>query len=516
MANGASFDSGSEEHTPISLSKAHQEVLDNINHWIDAPGLQSVYWLSGNPGKGKTTIGRAVASSRSDRGDLGASFFFNIGTMDRHEQNKLVPTIAHQLALKIPRVASFITETLRAEPAILEKSVKEQFRMLIEEPLSRASAMVITPPRVVMVIDALDECVQEDYMRRLINLFCSTKTVHSNLRVLLTSRPEQPIVQEFNKMQGSYQGFALDTIAVRDVEDDILVLLNDGLNKIRSEFNMTASDDQKLSPDWPGSSIVESLAQKCGSLFIMAAIICRAIGDHHGNPQKQLQVILGQQDSLSLEQLYLPLLRSQLTGLPKEEVKEVTKAFKVIVGSIVTLFTPLSPAALSGLINIPPEIVDKRLRGLHPLVQTPLERQEPVHLVHLSFRDYITTQESEFRIDENRTHHTLAKHCLRVMRGGLRQYICGLSRADIRLSAIDKVELEQHIPPELQYACMYWVQHHMKTEFDMNDSYEIHDFLVTHFFHWVEALSLLGRASDCLGSIDSLMGWLKVKLKIMS
>ncbi|KAL5583777.1 hypothetical protein FOVSG1_015128 [Fusarium oxysporum f. sp. vasinfectum] len=175
IAHGASFDSKAEEHNVTCLPNTRQELLDDIDHWIDDPNSKTVYWLNGMAGTGKSTIARTVARSRSKRGDLGASFFFKKGEMDRGNLNILMSTLAHQLALSIPGVAFFIKKALDANPAIVGKSVKEQFEKLIQEPLSEAAATPITPSSVVMVIDALDECDQEADIRLLINVFLTSQ-----------------------------------------------------------------------------------------------------------------------------------------------------------------------------------------------------------------------------------------------------------------------------------------------------------------------------------------------------
>ncbi|RKK90937.1 hypothetical protein BFJ68_g16337 [Fusarium oxysporum] len=516
VADGASRDSHAEEHNPTCLPGTRVELLKDICRWIDDPDSKTIFWLNGMAGTGKSTISRTVAYLRSKRGDLGASFFFKRGEMDRGNLSKFMSTLAHQLALSIPGVAFFIKKALDANPAIVGKSVKEQFEKLIQQPLSEAAATPITPSSVMMVIDALDECDQEADIRLLISIFSRAKTLHPHLRVFLTSRPELPIRLGFSEVQGSYEDLVLHDIPAQIVEHDIFVFLDDEFKKIRRDFNMTVGDERKLPSDWPGRPTVQSLAQMAVPLFIFAATVCRFVGDsRRRNPRTRLQTVLDQgrrSHGSQLEQTYTPILRSQIIELPKEEREEVINDFKVIVGSIVTLASPLSVTALSRLIDILPDIVDERLDALHSVLNIPLERTMPVRLLHLSFRDYLVNPENketlEFWVDEKLAHRRLAKHCLRLMRGALRENICGLSFPGIRRSAVDDIKLEKCIPLELQYACMHWVHHHTKVDFEPTDSHEIYDFLTTHFLHWVEALSLMGRAGEGLDSIRSLVDWL--------
>ncbi|KAM5358432.1 hypothetical protein ACJA88_015348 [Fusarium oxysporum] len=514
IAHGASFDSKAEQHNPTCLPNTRQELLDYIDHWIDDPNSKTVYWLNGMAGTGKSTIARTVAYSRSKRGDLGASFFFKRGEVDRGNLNKLMSTLAYQLALSMPGATLFIKKALDANPAIVGKSEKEQFEKLIQEPLCETTATATTPSSVVMVIDALDECDQETDIRLLINIFSQAKILRPRLRVFLTSRPELPIRLGFSEVQGSYQDLVLHEIPAQIVEHDIVVFLNDEFKKIRHGFNMTVSDERKLPPDWPGRWTVQSLAQMAVPLFIFAATVCRFVGDRkRDSPPTLLRKVLDYKSKGHVSQLdrtYGPVLRSLITDVSKDDEEQIIKDFKMIVGSIVMLANPLSVWALSQLLEVDPEVVDNRLDTLHSVLSIPPTRKAPVRLLHLSFRDYLITNAHEFRVDERHTHQTLAKHCLRVMRGGLHENICSLPFPGTHRSTVDNSELEEHIPLQLQYACMHWAYHHMESNPTSKDNSEAHDFLKTYFLHWLEAMSLLDRIKECLDSLRSLARWLEV------
>ncbi|GKU11826.1 unnamed protein product, partial [Fusarium langsethiae] len=513
IAEGASFDSKAEEHNPTCLYNTRQELLEDIDRWIDDPNSKTVYWLNGMAGTGKSTISRTVAHSRSKRGDLGASFFFKRGEVDRGNLNKLISTLAYQLALSLPGVAVFIKKTLDANPAIVGKSVKEQFEKLIQEPLSEAATMVTAQSSIVMVIDALDECDQEADIRLLINIFSQAKTARPHLRVFLTSRPELPIRLGFGDVQGAYQDLVLHEIPAQIVEHDIAVFLDDEFKKIRHDFNLTVGDERKLPPDWPGRPTVQVLAQMAVPLFIFAATVCRFVGDRkRDSPPRQLCKVLDYESKGHVSQLdrtYGPVLRSLITDVSEDDEEQIIKDFKMIVGSIVILANSLSVWALSQLLEVAPEVVDNRLDTLHSVLSIPPTWKAPVRLLHLSFRDYLITKESKFRVDERRAHQTLAKHCLRVMRGGLRENICSLPFPGTRRCTVDNLELEESMPLQLQYACMHWTYHLMEGDPKSKNSNEVYDFLKIYFVYWVEAMSLLGRVKECLDSLRSLARWLE-------
>ncbi|EXL39972.1 hypothetical protein FOCG_17422 [Fusarium oxysporum f. sp. radicis-lycopersici 26381] len=515
VAHGASFDSKAEEHNPTCLPDTRKELLKEIYRWIDDPKSKTIFWLNGMAGTGKSTISRTVARSRSKRGDLGASFFFKRGEVDRGNLDKLMSTLAYHLAMSIPGATVFIKKVLDVNPAIVGKTVKEQFETLIQGPLCEAAATATIPSTVVMVIDALDECDQEADIRSLISIFSQAKIIRPQLRVFLTSRPELPIRLGFSEVQGCYQALVLHEIPVQIVEHDIVVFLNDEFKKIRHDFNMTVGDERKLPPDWPGGPTVESLAQMAVPLFIFAATICRFVGDsRRRNPQSRLQTVLGhgrRGRGSQLDQTYAPILHSQTISLPREEREEIIRDFRVIVGSIVTLASPLSVIALSRLIDVPIEVVGERLDALHSVLSIPSEATLPVRLLHLSFRDYLMTDGSEFQVDEKHTHQSLGKHCLRAMSGGLCENICSLSFPGMRRSAVDFGQLEKRMPSELQYACMHWAYHQTSGDTELSDDNDVYGFLTTHFLHWVEAMSLLGRVKECLDALKSLARWLEAR-----
>ncbi|GKU16752.1 unnamed protein product, partial [Fusarium langsethiae] len=285
------------------------------------------------------------------------------------------------------------------------------------------------------------------------------------------------------------------------------------------QLTMDLTNDNSTSPpdlldeQTRASDPTRRLTQLAVPLFIFAATVCRFIDDRNRNsPRVQLRKVLdyGSKGHVSqLDRTYGPVLDSLIADVSEDGKEEIIKDFKMIVGSIVMLANPLSVSALSQLLEVDPEVVDNRLDTLHSVLSVPLRRKELVRLLHLSFLDYPITKESEFRVDKRHAHQTLAKHCLRVMWGGLRENICGLSFPGMRRSTVDSSELEEHIPAQVQYACMYWVYHQMEGDPGLNDSEKVYDFLTTHFLHWLEAMSLLGRVKECLDSLRSLARWLE-------
>ncbi|KAF2008283.1 hypothetical protein BU24DRAFT_445587 [Aaosphaeria arxii CBS 175.79] len=99
--------------------------------------------------------------------------------------------------------------------------------------------------------------------------------------------------------------------------------------------------------------------------------------------------------------------------------------------------------------------------------------------------------------DEERTEHykTLS---------ALKQDICGVDTPGMLVAEIERRKVEQSLPPELQYACLYWVQHVQKSGTELRDNDQVHRFLQEHLLHWLEALGWMGKVSEGVYAIASL------------
>jgi hypothetical protein len=87
---------------------------------------------------------------------------------------------------------------------------------------------------------------------------------------------------------------------------------------------------------------------------------------------------------------------------------------------------------------------------------------------------------------------------------GLRQDMCSLVGPGVLRSEIDDGAVASSLPPELQYACRYWISHLLQSQQDMLDGDTTHLFLQKHLLHWLEAMSLMRESSRCVHLLDSL------------
>ncbi|KAF2400562.1 hypothetical protein EJ06DRAFT_538063 [Trichodelitschia bisporula] len=412
---GAAFDSSLDEDRSECLQGTRTELLRQIQDWAKDPDGKFIFWLNGVAGTGKSTISRTAARIFERKGQLGASFFFKRGEGDRGKVTNFFTTIASQLAIKRPQVSPFIARTIDNDPTIVDKSPYEQFQKLIIQPLNNAS-LHFSP--LIIVIDALDECEQD--VRSLIGILEHGKNVSSvQLRVFVTSRPELPIRLGFIEMsKETHHDAVLHEIQQGTVSRDLTLYLHHELAEIRRKRNLLGRT--QLPSDWPGDETIQRLVEMALPLFIFAATVCRFIDDPHSNPKKVLDDILKhpRQDTI-LERTYLPILERQIAGQTRKRIKDrLVAEFREIVGTIITLATPLSIMSIAELLGVPEDDIETRLDSLHSVLSIPEDKKKPVRLLHLSFHDFLVDVEKvagEFWVDEHEMHGKVTTKCLELM-----------------------------------------------------------------------------------------------------
>lgn len=87
----------------------------------------------------------------------------------------------------------------------------------------------------------------------------------------------------------------------------------------------------------------------------------------------------------------------------------------------------------------------------------------------------------------------------------LKRNICQLKSPDTPRREIEYTVLNRLLPSQVQYACQHWVVHFQRGAVFSNQ-HVIRDyvFLQTHFLHWLEALSLMGKTSVAIDLINLL------------
>jgi hypothetical protein len=170
------------------------------------------------------------------------------------------------------------------------------------------------------------------------------------------------------------------------------------------------------------------------------------------------------------------------------------------------LLSPLSTSSLSRLLHLPKEDVDATFNDLYAILDIPEDPTRQLRLHHPSFRDFLLNKDrcEDFWVDEKKAHQILAAGCIQLMSMSLKQDICGLNTPSLLVTDIEPSRVQHFIPPEVQYASLYWIQHLHKSGTPLHDNDQVHQFLQKHFLHWLEAFGWMGKGSEGIYAIAAL------------
>jgi hypothetical protein len=526
FVKGAMFNSYGEDYV-VCHPATRVKLLRQIQDWARQSHSKSIFWLNGMAGTGKSTISRTFAEWLADQGhlgviDLGASFFFKRGEADRGSASRFFPTITRQLLSKIPGLSTLITEVIDSDPLICHKLLGEQFDKLVYQPLQKVKIPASACSTLVVVVDALDECEKEGEIRTVLELWSRLPKITTiRLRLFLTSRPELPVRLGFKKMSvDAHQDMVLHEVPRTTIHSDISAFLKDEFLKIQQEYNNDRPSGTGLGHDWPGDKVLQALADIAVPLFIIAATLCRYVGELKRNPQKRLETILEFQrmGAMSqMEQTYLPVLK-QITAPTSDshDQEMLYREFRMIVGAIVLLAEPLSMTSLADLLHVSQDDIWCCLSSLHSVLQVPSDRKTPVRTLHLSFREFLLSdklRDQPIGVDGPATHRMLLTRCLELLSApdGLRENLCDLRPGQPRRE-INPNMINERLSPAFQYACQYWVHHAQHSMIPIHDDDEVHMFLQKDFLHWLEALSLMNRITEVIRHISILQSLVSVSV----
>ncbi|KAH7410673.1 vegetative incompatibility protein HET-E-1 [Cadophora sp. MPI-SDFR-AT-0126] len=503
FATDAPFNSFDHQDEPTCLPNTRVDLLQEIYSWADGQDERCIFWLNGLAGTGKSTVARTIARRYFEEERLGASFFFSTGGGDVSHAGKFFTSIATQLANNVPSLRQYIYDAIAKRKDVASQSLRDQWRQLILRPLSRLGSGS-SPSSYVLIVDALDECDKEQHIRIILQLLAEARSLTMvRLRVFMTSRPEIPIRHGMYSIpQAGHQDFVLHNIQPTIVNHDISLFLEYNLGIIGQKWGLGA--------EWPGEEDLRKLVLYANGLFIWAATACRFIREGRRFARTRLNVILKGSSGAAiapekhLNEIYIAVLRNSISSdYTDEEKEELCEILKRILGSIITLLSPLSAFSLSKLLHLQKEDIDQTLEDLYAILDIPSNPTLPLRLHHPSFRDFLFNQDrcGDFWVDEKQAHRTLASNCIQLMSQTLKKDICELHAPGSQATQVESRRVETCLPPEVQYACLYWVQHLQRSSSQLYDNSQVHQFLQVHLLHWLEALGWMGKTSEGIRAI---------------
>jgi hypothetical protein len=528
---------------PGTRVKLRREILD----WAigNTDGAASICCIEGMAGTGKSTLARSIAEHVNDAGHVVMSFFFDRDVEDRKDVNKLAGTLARQLVDVSTVLKRGVSDALKNDHDISNRSPEDQWKRLIIGPLKDVSKSLKNPkehtnsglqpensrPIVFLVIDALDECSDQG-VQILGSVLGSIKSISSvSFRVLITSRFRH-IQVPLDKL--GIERYQLEDRPEDEVRSDLEIFYATKLQLIWEDYltkgklvGYPVSNSNVAS--WPTQEDIRRLIDKADGLFQYAAVACRMIKGSSESPIQRLKDIL-EAPSDGLDGIYRMALKNTIPSLDQEVF---FRKFQLVFGALLLSPDPLSRNSLSGLLGgnkLPPQDISLFLARFYSVLHVPHKETLAIRVIHLSFRDFMLddkrNKDPGFQIDQLKTHTRLFQRSIDIMSStqGLKRDIAGLESpgtyiVDVKTGMPHGADGEDeigerrnnlNIRPELQYACRFWPYHLRQIKDRRELLHSVLKFLEEHFLHWLEALGLMAKLNEGILAISSLKSTFEV------
>ena len=473
-------------------------VLDNIITWVkethdlgeaSKPHSNSVYWLYGIPGLGKTSVANSLFRRLHKSGNLGGSFLCRRDEEVLRDPKNILPTLISKLAETWTPYRILVAKVLQDDPHLNSKSTDGELL------LKSLQALKTSPPRtLVLVIDALDECGDDTTRKDILKSLFEACSQVSWLKIFITSRPEHDIRSFFEARVCPGQDLSRDDQNDKDIRH------------FTQERMLSLAKSRKRQPGWPGQARLSRIIQRSHGLFIYVETIYRFLKPLK-NADEKLDLLLGEkeQDANSeLHKLYLAALKSQVG----EETEEFCRVARAIIA--VATYRPLGDEPLASLMDKDLFTVQAWVDALGWVFYREQSQAGGIRIRHLSILEFLTgLSNPDLRVDLKRADEDLSHYCLKTMVKGLRFNICGLETSYLANCDIENHadRVRNNISDALQYSCMHWADHLCS---DLGPPNEAISNLLNEFFggvwplYWLEVLSITGNVPAAITVLQTI------------
>ena len=491
------------------LKGTRESVLNEIERWTEDCNGLPVFWLNGLAGTGKSTIAQTVAERAFADGHLGASFFCSRGAEDRSNLKFIFPTLAFQLARKYSAFRTSLIPLLQSDPDVIHESLQDQMQKFLVEPLRSAGVSTV------IVIDALDECKDEDPESAILLVLGKSVLQIPGVKFIITSRPETHIMAGFRgPLLKESSVFTLHEVEPHIVDKDIRRFF-------KSELS-TLAQRRAGSEGWPTDDQLDSLCRRAAGFFVYAVATVNFLRHRFKRPADRLEIILESPDSTayegkvelkvyaSLDSLYTSILREAFCKNRDEDNVMV----RSVLSAMVLVANPLSPSAIATLMGFECDEVLLLLKSVQSLLALREDIDHPIQPFHKSFSDFITDPArcTDLRFHISPGYHTeLAIRCLELMGKSLKRNMCLVPDYTLNSEVVDLQERIKNcgVRGALEYACRSWHTHLQTKTAQVADIIPaLRFFLEEKFLFWLEVSSVLGTVGDAARALSAIMKWL--------
>ncbi|KAJ3331124.1 hypothetical protein HDU76_004033 [Blyttiomyces sp. JEL0837] len=476
-----------------------QWAVDGVHQWLMSQE-NTLLWLNGGAGLGKSIIAFLVSRNLPENFELGSAFFCKHDDDSKNNAKNIVTTIAFDLAFKLPEFRTFLEKNMTTD---LEKIAKGETSIL-DNPSTAFNNLIIKglneiskpSTNILIIIDALDEIGKQGDQSRnefLNVLRFDVSKMPSWVRIFTTSRPEMDIYQVLSGVNSSVL-VPEDSNNLHDIEVFVRHLLT---RELSVEEPLT---NREL------DSIVSTIARKTGGVFHYARLACNSLTERSYDNFTDVSNEASKFDG-GLDQIYIRVLeKAFLTG-----EKDLIDRFQKVIGAMITVREPVDQASIARLVGLSVGDVGGVVLRIQPILNI---SSGTVKVLHKSLKDFLSSPERcknpAFFININHFETILATSCLTIMTHDLKYNMCNLESDSVQIPS----NAQQFISPAVAYACKFWITHLLASK-DPSTIPSLSNFCSSSLLFWIEAMVILGSFALELGNKTRLIAtWVETHCNI--
>ncbi|KIL84644.1 nacht and wd domain protein [Fusarium avenaceum] len=473
------------------LRDSYRWVLDHdcYKRWEKDSSHHSL-WIHGDPGKGKTMLLCGIIDElQKDPLNTLSYFFCQASEAKLNNATSVLRGLLYSLVYRYPQLVPYI----RTErPAI----GSEQFDGLNAwEALSDLLELTLRHPHLhgaVLLLDALDECVDIDDRRKLLEFFRRVSSSPSHyFKLIVTSRGWQDIRKRI--------GDEKDGTFMLSLEENAQFVSTAVTAYIDREVQYLARVDPYKREPKILMTVKNYLLQNAQDTFLWVALVCKELNDPQIEEDDHVSVVL-RLPPPGLDGLYKRMLSQIPSKFYSELCVKILEVMSVLKRAI-TLKELVVILDISHEPNGKLERLETAIRYCGSMLNV---QKSTVYFVHQSAVDFLTDQSLQgFRKIADRHSHVFSGS-LRALTSSLSRDMYGLEAPDIHR---DDIKTPEEDPlASLKYSCVYWIEHLSDSDFadHLKDNGDAHRFFQEKFLFWIEAMSLLHEIPQATQAIQKL------------
>ncbi|KUI64917.1 Vegetative incompatibility protein HET-E-1 [Cytospora mali] len=352
-----------------------------FDDWVFSEG-HDMLWLRGPPGAGKSFVAGYAVEQVAAMGKTVCYYFFNRGDIQKSTISSFLRSMACQMALGVPDIASLIEIVVSKSPGVVDTGDHQAvWRKLWLQGILRANGAM---QDVVWVVDALDECRADgDLLKMLLRV---QDVLH--IKILITSR------KGHDNYDHPPKAVTRLVVNAQDTQRDIAAYLDD--------------DSPMLE-----TNIREIILEKSNGCFLWATLVLRRLKSVHSQKGRLRAV---ESEPPGMDNLYLRVIED----LPDPRLSATLLTW------VVCSIRPLSTAELQYALEDFREDEDsnavRTLVAQHYYDLLFIDQHDQVRVRHASVTDFLLGHEMSgnhrrLRIDQAGGHKTIALTCIMCLNG---------------------------------------------------------------------------------------------------